>query len=48
MYGVPAYRQCVAIVGLSILPNFAASASAADLDGWTLDRFWQQQQNKLP
>ena len=37
-----------ALVALAVLAGIAAPASAADPDGWTPDRFWQQQQDNLP
>jgi len=37
-----------ALVALAVLVSVAAPASAADADGWSPDRFWQQQQHNLP
>jgi hypothetical protein len=37
-----------ALVAMAVLAGIAASANAADSDGWTPERFWQQQQDHLP
>jgi hypothetical protein len=37
-----------ALVGIAVLVGIAAQASADDSDGWSPDRFWQQQQSNLP
>jgi hypothetical protein len=37
-----------ALVALGVLAGIAAPASAADPDGWSPDRFWQEQRNNLP
>jgi hypothetical protein len=37
-----------ALVAMAVLAGIAAPASAADADGWSPQRFWQQQQNNLP
>jgi hypothetical protein len=37
-----------ALVAIAVLAGIAAPASAADADGWSPQRFWQQQQNNLP
>jgi Spy/CpxP family protein refolding chaperone len=36
-----------ALVAMAVLAGIAAPASA-DSDGWTPQRFWQQQQDHLP
>jgi hypothetical protein len=36
------------LIAMAVLVGIVAPASAADADGWSPQRFWQQQQSNLP